>query len=68
MTTPLRWFGKPHFPTQETDVQGKKVSGPGLTRTGTQHLGPQEGPFTQITLRPAGGAGESLHLNTLFIP
>ena len=65
---PLRRFGKPHFSSQETDVQGKEVTGPGLTRTRMQHLGPQEGPFTQITLRSDGGAGKSLHLNTLFIP
>ena len=33
--------GKPHFPVEDTEVQGREVTGLGLTRTGTQPLHPQ---------------------------
>ena len=58
---------KAQFSVEETGL-GKEGGWPRIHKERAQCLGPQEGPFTHITLRPAGGAGESLHLNTLFIP
>ena len=41
---PLSRHGKPHFPAEDTEVQGREVAGLGLTSTENQHLGPQERP------------------------
>ena len=37
----LSRYGKPHFPVEDTEVQGREVTGLGFTRTGTQYLHPQ---------------------------
>ena len=34
--------GKPHFPVEDTEVQGREVTGLGLTSTENQHLHLQE--------------------------
>ena len=41
---PLSRHGKPHFPAEDTEVQGREVAGLGLTSTENQHLRPQERP------------------------
>ena len=38
---PHNRHGKPHFPVEDTEVQGREVAGLGLTSTETQHLHPQ---------------------------
>ena len=55
---------KPHFPVEDTEVQGREGTGLGLTGTENQHFVCRKG---QVTLRPASGAGESLDLNMLFL-
>ena len=63
----MRRFRKPHFLVRK-EVYGREVTGQDLTRKGPSIWVPREGHFTQITLRPAGRARESLDLKTLFIP
>ena len=56
--------GKPHFPVEDTEVQGREATGLGLTAQKTSICVCRKG---QVTLRPASGAGESLDLNMLFL-